>query len=53
MEVPILVMNAILEVSLSSWRISLGVKKYYLVIVDDYTIFNWVILFLAHKHEAF
>lgn len=31
---------------------SLGGRKYYLVIVDDYSHFTWVI-FLTRKHEAF
>jgi len=31
---------------------SLGGKRYYLVVVDDYTSYRWV-FFLTHKHEAF
>ena len=31
---------------------SIGRKKYGLVIVDDYTIYSWV-LFLVHKDEPF
>ena len=36
----------------STQVVSLGSKKYYFVIVDDYSRYTWVI-FLAHKDDVF